>query len=66
MKSSLSTKTEALGPDPDDPGSPVDDSDDYGSIGPEEFARRIQTDNDARYGTLIRNASWVSVGEPGW
>lgn len=46
--------------------SSVEDHDDYGGIGPEEFARRIQADNDARYGELIRNAKWEPVGEPGW
>ena len=50
------------------PSSPsvVKDHDDYGGIGPEEFAHRIQADNEARYGELIRNAKWEPVGEPGW
>jgi hypothetical protein len=43
-----------------------EDRSDYGNIGPEEFGRRIQADNDERYGNLIRNVRWIAVGEPGW
>jgi hypothetical protein len=48
------------------PSSTVKDCDDYGGIGIDEFSRRIQADNDKRYGDVIRNADWVPVGEPGW
>ncbi len=44
----------------------IRDTDDYGGIGLEEFSRRIQADNDARYGDVIRNASWEDAGEAGW
>lgn len=46
--------------------SVIEDHDDYGGIGPEEFSRRIQADNDARFGELFRDAKWEPVGEPGW
>ncbi|MGY5795240.1 transposase len=36
----------------------IKDTDDYGGIGIEEFSRRIQADNDALYGSVIRNAFW--------
>lgn len=42
------------------------DSEDYGGVSLEEFSRRIQADNDARYGDVIRAASWEDVGEAGW
>ncbi|MBY3158342.1 hypothetical protein HFO56_39270 [Rhizobium laguerreae] len=53
---------------PDLPANPPasTDHDDYGHIGPEDFERRIQADNDARNGELIRNAKWEPVGEPAW
>lgn len=44
----------------------IKDSDDYGGMGFEEFSRRIQSDNDARYGDVIRNASWEDIDESGW
>ncbi|TBX74480.1 hypothetical protein E0I74_26975 [Rhizobium laguerreae] len=44
----------------------VQDRDDYGGIGAEEFERRIKADNDKRYGDAIRNAAWEPTGEAGW
>lgn len=44
----------------------VDDSKDYGGIGLEEFSRRIQNDNDGRYGEIFRGAKWQAVGPAGW
>jgi hypothetical protein len=43
--------------------SAVEEHDDYGGIGLEEFELRIRADNDTRYGELIRNAKWEQVGE---
>lgn len=45
---------------------PVPDHEDYGGIGIEEFSRRVEADMRERYGSLLRNAVWVPVGEPGW
>lgn len=39
---------------------------DYGGIGPEDFARLIQADNDERYGEILRTAKWEPVGEALW
>ncbi|NSZ19026.1 hypothetical protein [Agrobacterium vitis] len=44
----------------------IQDRDDYGNIGAEEFERRIKAENDKRHGDVIRNAEWQPTGEAGW
>lgn len=59
-------KPMTAGADADKNRGDIRPSDDYGHVGIEEFSRRIQEDNDKRYGELIRSAKWKPVGDPGW
>ncbi|OLP58864.1 hypothetical protein BJF93_22785 [Xaviernesmea oryzae] len=45
---------------------PVQDHDDYGGVGADEFGRRIKADNEKRHGDTIRNSDWKPFGEAGW
>lgn len=46
--------------------TPIADHEDYGTLGAEEFARRIQADNAEAHGALIAGLAWAPSGKAGW